>query len=133
MAAFDRLCRLAEEFTPISEFLTVYIEEAHPTDGWAFKDNINVTSHSDVTERLAAAGTLEQLRCPSMALVVDDMSDNCNVAYGGLYERLYIVQNSTVVYQGARGPQGFKLEEVETWLKTYRQMSTVDCVVPESL
>ena len=129
MAAFDRLGRLANQFAELADFLTIYIEEAHPADGWAFRDNVHVRTHRDIRERIAATSYLEAKS--ALTVVVDNMDDECNRAYGGLYERLYIVQNGVVVYQGNRGPAGFKVSEVEDWLNKYKNLSTVDEVVPE--
>lgn len=33
----DEFLSLAQEFKDVADFLTVYIEEAHPSNGWAFK------------------------------------------------------------------------------------------------
>ena len=33
----DEFLRIAREFGDVADFLAVYIEEAHPSDGWAFK------------------------------------------------------------------------------------------------
>ena len=33
----DEFLSLAQEFGDVADFLTVYIEEAHPSNGWAFK------------------------------------------------------------------------------------------------
>ena len=50
---------------------------------------------------------------PKCPIVVDDISDEANLQYGGLYERLYIVLDDVIVYQGERGPIGYRMEEVE--------------------
>ena len=54
--------------------------------------------------------------CP---IVADRMDNRANALYGGLYERLYIILNSTVVYAGDRGPHGYRPDEVHDWLKSY--------------
>jgi hypothetical protein len=42
-----------------------------------------------------------------------DHEDEANLQYGGLYERLYIVLDDVIVYQGERGPMGYRMEEDE--------------------
>ena len=118
MANVDRIGCLANNFSAVSDFLVVYIEEAHPADGWSFKDNYHIKSHRSADERIAAASILRS-RVRGLEVVADAMTDDANRAYGGLFERLYIIQNSTVVYQGERGPSGFKVAEVENWLVNY--------------
>jgi hypothetical protein len=69
-------------------------------------------------ERLDAARKLELLD-PHCPIVVDTMNDSANKAYGALYERLYIVIDGVIVYEGGRGPMWYKIEEVEGWLKMH--------------
>ena len=49
------------------------------------------------------------------------MDDRCNQTYGAAPERLYIILNGKIVYMGGCGPFGYKLEEVEEWLKNHHQ------------
>lgn len=118
MANVDRIGCLASNFSAVSDFLMVYIEEAHPADGWSFKDNYYIKSHRCADERIAAANTLES-RVRGLKVIADSMTDDATRAYGGMFERLYIIQNSTIVYQGQRGPHGFRVAEVENWLVNY--------------
>lgn len=107
----------------------VYIEEAHPTDGWAFENtNISISSHRKLADRIEAARYLEKDSAGKINVVVDNMKDESNKAYGGLYERLYIIQNGVIEYQGGKGPAGFKVNEVEDWLVNYKKISTVETV-----
>lgn len=119
MAKFDQLCQLANVYSRIADFLVIYIEEAHPSNGWSFRNNYVVTSHKTVSDRINAARLLLKIKPRAsnvLTLVVDDIDDNANKAYGGLFERIYIVHNSTIVYQGPRGPNGFHLDHVDKWL-----------------
>jgi len=112
---------MAADNADLADFVVVYIEEAHPTDGWAFSGNYLISQHRTFKERLAAAATLAASPLPAnMTLVVDSMSNEMNRAYGGTYERLYVIHSSTVAYQGGPGPFGFLPEDVASWLNTYR-------------
>ena len=121
------MCRLAERSAPIADFLVIYIEEAHPIDGWALGNNYAVTTHRTLAERINAARfllteTSESIRADvreNLTLVVDSIDDEANRAYGGLFERLYIIRDGVVEYQGARGPSGYRIAEVEDWLDKY--------------
>lgn len=119
MANVDRIGRLAADYADVGDFLTVYIEEAHPADGWSFKDNYYIRSHRSAAERIGAASYLAS-KDGRITVVADAMNDEANRAYGALFERLYIIQNGAVVYQGQRGPHGFRVSEVEEWLRNYR-------------
>nr|XP_053638854.1 type I iodothyronine deiodinase-like [Cherax quadricarinatus] len=109
-----------ENFSEVADFVTVYITEAHPTDGWALKGNVEIANHKTLEERVAAAQmmlTMEPLDCP---VLVDMLTDEANTAYAALPERLYIIQDSVIVYKGKEGPLGYKLRAVEEWLKKHK-------------
>lgn len=114
LSAFNNLIA---RFTDVADFIIIYIEEAHAEDAWRFENNIKIKSHTNLKERVEAAQVLQKYgpKCP---IVVDDISDEANLQYGGLYERLYIVLNDVIVYQGERGAMGYRMEEVEEWLET---------------
>lgn len=100
----------------MADFLVVYIAEAHATDGWAFANNVDISVHKNLEERLAAARVLvgEDPLCP---VVVDEMSNITASKYGALPERLYVLQGGKVIYQGGIGPWGYKPEEVRKVLE----------------
>jgi len=104
----------------VVDFLTIYIEEAHPSNGWAFENNVVIPSHETLEQRCQAARFMlssVKFDCP---VVVDTMEDEANKAYGGLPIRLYIIKNQKVVFAGAMGPTFYVPKEVEQWLKEYR-------------
>jgi type I thyroxine 5'-deiodinase len=119
MAKFDRFCQLAVNFADLADFLCVYIEEAHPSDGWAFSGNIDIRQHKTLDNRMAAAQILA-MRKPPFPVVVDSMADEANTKYGGLFERLYVFRDDVIEYQGGRGPSGCLLSEVEQYLVNFR-------------
>jgi len=47
------------------------------------------------------------------------MLDAANLAYGASPERLYIIRDSTIVYQGGPGPMSYSTHEVRVWLENY--------------
>ena len=122
MADFDTICRMAADNSDLADFIVVYILEAHATDGWAIPMNqYEISNHRSMEDRLAAASKLKHSSLPSnMTIVADAMSDNAARAYGALPERLYIVQNGVVAYQGLAGPFKFYPADVDNWLERYR-------------
>ncbi|XP_069189663.1 type I iodothyronine deiodinase-like [Procambarus clarkii] len=120
MANLERFREMTDEYSQVADFLVVYIAEAHPSDGWALKDNIKITKHRTLEERILAAQNmvkLELLKCP---ILVDRLEDEANNAYGALPERLFIILDGVIVYRGEQGPVGYKLSEVENWLTDYK-------------
>ncbi|KAJ7409148.1 hypothetical protein WISP_116409 [Willisornis vidua] len=90
LSAFSKL---VEEFSGVADFLLVYIDEAHPSDGWAAPgispSSFEVKKHRNQEERCAAAHQLlERFSLPPQCQVVADcMDNNANVAYGVSFER----------------------------------------------
>ncbi|CAI9567302.1 unnamed protein product [Staurois parvus] len=112
---------MVEEFSGVADFLLVYIDEAHPSDGWAAPgiSSYEVKKHRNQEDRCAAANKLlEQYSLPPQCQVVADcMDNNTNVAYGVSFERVCIVQRQKIVYLGGKGPFFYNLQEVRQWLE----------------
>jgi len=124
MADLGAVCRMAADNADLADFILVYIEEAHAADGWAVAESGHqINTHRSLEDRLAAATRLANaITLPSnMTLVVDTMSDELNRAYGALPERMYVIHDGLVVYQGRMGPFFFSPAEVDDWLKMYRE------------
>jgi hypothetical protein len=114
--------KLHETYKDRAEFFLVYIREAHPTDGWRVPQNdregIEVKQPKTYKERVEAASDCVKSLKFSFAALVDDMEDTAEKAYAGWPDRLFVVKrDGTIGYAGERGPRGFKVEEVETYLK----------------
>ena len=107
---------LVEDYKNIADFVTVYISEAHPLDGWATPGNeFSIHSHMTLDDRLFAANVLaeKKLPCP---IIVDQMSNDAALAYGAHPERLYIIKDNIIEYAGKMGPFYYDPKEVSAWL-----------------
>ena len=112
---------LVKEFQGVADFVIIYIEEAHPNNPgrWNFTNNYsNIKAHETFEDRLAAANILEKnyLPCP---IYVDPMSNETCLAYGALPERLYIIFDNIVEYEGELGPDGYHVNEAREWLTNF--------------
>ncbi|XP_078371617.1 type I iodothyronine deiodinase-like [Oculina patagonica] len=119
-AKVDEFLSIVREFNDVADFLTVYIEEAHPCDGWAFKNNVTIPQHQTIEERCKAAQLMldsVEFNCPVM---VDNMDDEGNKAYAGSPIRLYIIKDQQIEYAGGTGPTFYKPKEVKQWLQSNR-------------
>ena len=99
-------------------FFVVYIQEAHPTDGW----QISINEQEEVTfeqpksaeerEAVAEACTLGlKLSIPTL---IDEMTNEVDRAYAALPDRLYLIDaEGRVAYRGGPGPWAFKPDELE--------------------
>lgn len=100
------------------EFFVVYVQEAHPTDGWQVDSNVDegvlYRQHQSYEEREAVAGTCRVDLGLSIPVLVEEMDNAIDEAYGAAPERLYVIgTDGRVVYQGGAGPHFFDLDEWE--------------------
>ena len=99
-------------------FFVVYIQEAHPTDGWQTDSNVAegilFRQHQSYEEREAVATTCSlDLHLP-LPVLVEEMDNAIDEAYGAAPERLYLIGvDGRVAYQGGAGPHFFDLEAWE--------------------
>ena len=112
-----------EDFCDVADFLLVYIDEAHPSDGWAGPPagpcSFSFRKHQNLEERMGAARQLlEHFALPPQChLVADCMDNNANAAYGVSNERVCIVHQRKIAYVSGKGPFFYNLKEVRRWLE----------------
>ncbi len=110
----------------VARLLHIYIEEAHAVDEWILPESVvmksgevaDIKAHVTLADRTAAARLLVKNRSVLGEMMCDSMEDNVSDRYGAWPERLYILIDGVIVYQGGIGPFDYKLAEVQTWLET---------------
>jgi len=124
MGALEKFGSIRHNYSQIADFVIIYIEEAHPVPPPGglvhFNGNYDIKTHTRMEERLAAAQTLRKeggSHVSGCTILVDPMDDRANHGYAALPERLYVILDGTVIYEGGLGPFDYKLEEVEDCLK----------------
>lgn len=99
------------------DFYCVYIQEAHPTDGWQVARNLNdevlhvqprtMEARAEIAEVCALQLDIR------MPLLLDNMSNEVDTLYAALPERLYVLDSAGVVtFRTVVGSPGF---DVEAW------------------
>jgi len=117
------LHELWERFGDRVDFAVVYIREAHPEEGWVVTPNrdegIRISEPTSDEERLAVATECALRLKIRMPVVIDPIDDEIARAYGGLPDRLYLIdRGGQVAYQGSAGPFGFKPPELEAAIQS---------------
>ena len=107
-----------------AEFLTVYINEAHPDDEWQMesnrKDDVVFRQPTTFEERKELAKVLVERLKYRVPLAIDGMDNAADKAYAAWPERIYVIgAGGTIVYKGGMGPFGFEPEEAEKALAEY--------------
>lgn len=111
---------VVQEFSDVADFLTIYVEEAHPSDGWAFQNNVKISTHKTLEDRCRAAKLMQDSVHFSCPIMIDTMGNEANNAYAGLPIRLYVIKNQKVKFAGLTGPTFYDPQNVAKWLKEYK-------------
>ena len=100
------------------EFFVVYVQEAHPTDGWQVDSNLDegvlYRQHQSYDERESVAQSCSIDLQIGLPVIIEEMDNAIDEAYGAAPERLYLVDaGGRVAYHGGAGPHFFDLDEWE--------------------
>lgn len=79
-----------------------------------------IYQHKSLEERIEVAKILAE-RFPRIPVYADNMNNEANKAFGAMPERLFILLNNEVVYEGGMGPFFYNLDEVKDWLVTFTE------------
>lgn len=129
--------QIYEQYHNDVQFLSIYIREAHPKDGWwlghrltkklieavfTTKASMEHYDPKTIEERRAVAGECETALQYGIHTYVDEMDDFVNNAYAAWPTRLYLVGLAgKVVYAGGLGPYGMKPNELKAAMDKYLQ------------
>jgi len=112
------------------EFFVVYVQEAHPTDGWQADSNVTdgvlYRQHQDHDEREDMAQTCSLALSLDIPTLIEEMNNEIDEAYGAAPERLYVVgKDGRVTYHGGVGPNFFDVDEWEQAIELCLKKSAV--------
>ena len=96
----------------------VYIQEAHPSDGWQTESNeedgVVFATPASFGERASIAQSCVVDLGIEFPALVDDLDNAVDRAYTGWPDRLYLIDvDGRVHYKSAPGPFGFDTEGLE--------------------
>ena len=114
--------QLYSQYKDRVEFFVVYVQEAHPTDGWQVESNVDENilfrQHQSYGEREEAAQSCTIGMHISVPTLVEEIDNAIDEAYGAAPERLYLIgKDGRVVYRGGAGPHFFDLDELDAALQ----------------
>ena len=112
-----RLNEIAAQYRGRIDFYCVYIQEAHPDDGWQVEANLEQAIIYDQPETIGQREEIA-ITCAlrlnfAMPMLLDDMSNQVDRLYNALPERLYLIgADGRVLYKTVAGSHGF---DPEAW------------------
>ena len=112
------MTEIYNQYRGLVEFFVVYVQEAHPTDGWQTDSNIQegvlYRQHQSYDEREEVAQSCSIDLHIGLPILIEEMDNAIDEAYGAAPERLYLVGgDGRVAYHGGAGPHFFDLDEWE--------------------
>jgi Iodothyronine deiodinase len=107
------------------QFYCVYIQEAHPTDGWQVAGNLEAgvlyAQPKSLDERAEVASACAVKLDLRMPVLLDAMTNDVDEKYAALPERLYVLDaDSKVFFKTVMGSMGF---DVEAWAKAIEEIA----------
>ena len=143
MAKLGKFGEMTAKFSSLADFVTVYITEAHPSEEANFTGNIDIAEHKvtslnpwnvsslprdhfqNFEERVEAAEILLDYKKAedNYDILVDLMDNKAGTAYAAMPERLYVVLDGKIVYEGLQGPFDYRLDEVELYLEARSKLN----------
>jgi len=107
-----RLNEIYEQYKNDVHFLTVYIREAHPSDGIQtprnVKENILFKAPTTDDERAEIAAVCRLNLELKLPMALDAIDNDVEEKYISIPKRLYLVdREGKIAYTGERGPRGF--------------------------
>ena len=111
-----RLNEIAARYSEHMAFFCIYIQEAHPDDGWQVQHNLDdkiiLNAPRTIEERAEIAEVCALRLNMAMPMLLDDMTDQADRLYNALPERLYLIDSEGMVhYKSVAGSIGFKPED----------------------
>ena len=145
MVNLSRYYRLFMEYKDIAEFTVVYVKEAHASDSWfVLNNNVSRKYAECIDDRVEAVKEMIDLwkekeegledvigdgpdddQKQSINFLVDNMDNEVSTKLVALPERLYIVEDQKVVFQGGNGPFDYDIGAVEEFLKERRAQTNL--------
>ena len=113
-----RLEEIYGRFKDYIQFYVVYVQEAHPSDGWQVESNVEqgilFRQHQSFEERHEAASACSLDLNISIPVLVEQMDNAVDEAYGAAPERLFLIDmDGSVAYCGGAGPHFFDVDQWE--------------------
>ena len=105
-------------------FYVVYIQEAHPSDGWQVEINemedVVFSQPATVDARTEVASACSLRLKMSIPTLLDEMTNEVDEAYAALPDRLYLIDDKgDVAYRSGRGPMGVRPNEFEEAIQNH--------------
>eukprot|EP00930_Biecheleria_cincta_P060278 TRINITY_DN45957_c0_g1_i1.p1 TRINITY_DN45957_c0_g1~~TRINITY_DN45957_c0_g1_i1.p1 ORF type:complete len:291 (-),score=74.80 TRINITY_DN45957_c0_g1_i1:213-1019(-) len=107
------------------EMLEVYIIDAHPVDEWSGGpiDGVEWSQPKTLEERIKIAKVFQEAKGIKANMVVDDMSNPCNIAYEAVATKACVLEGSKVVWKTGMSPFQYDVDGLKEFLASKKAKS----------
>lgn len=100
------------------ELLHVYIAEAHPVDEWSGGpvNGVEYKQTTSMDERYAIAKAYRDAQKVTGNMVVDDMTNPCDIAYEAKATRLYVLEGGKIIWRTGTPPFQYDVDGLKDLL-----------------
>ena len=81
---------------------------------------LSIPQHKTMKDRIEVANIL-QSNIPEAQVYADLFTNTAGKAYGAIPERLYVLLDGVVAYEGGEGPYNYDLDELREWLARFAE------------
>jgi len=96
----DEINAIYQDFKEVTNFVAVYITEAHAKDVWPIGDKVCVYAHKNIEDRLKVANGFVNDYKFQIPMLVDEMSNDFDHIYSAWPERFYIFHQGSLQFIG---------------------------------
>lgn len=125
-----RLNEIYRQYRDRIDFYCVYIQEAHPDDGWQVSMNLDddvIYNQPETLEQREALAQVCALRLNmAMPMLLDDIDNRIDTLFAALPERLYVLDAHGIVrFRTVVGSPGFDVDAWEAAIRDCHQSARV--------
>jgi len=120
MAALNGFNAVMKKYQKNVDFKIIYIAEAHSSDEWALKIDVqpDVNQPKTMEERMDACKVMVDSINFDVDVFVDSMKNSACTTFGAMPERLFVLKDGPVEFIGGTGPQNYSLEALTDFLES---------------
>ena len=136
MLNLQKFHNIYKQYNEFANFAIIYLVEAHASDSlWPMQGIANkIETARNINDRVNALKFMieewketvnndnefdKMLNDNKMEFLIDDMNDIMNKKFVAFPERVYVIENYKVIFQGEMGPDDYNLDEVEAFLRDH--------------
>jgi len=107
---------LVDKYKDQVDFYAIYLREVHPSDEYDIFNHVCFKQPKTMEERLKIVKAFRAKHTLNMPIFIDQMDDLCSYLFRASPERLFVIQNGKMLFQGGPGPSKYLPEDLDDFL-----------------